>query len=331
MPIPNVPQNFLAQPGNGQIYLSWTPSVGTTAYTIQRSADGVNYSDLVSTSSSEYYDSSPTTGILWRYQVTAATSAGVSNPSDYSAAVLCQPGQISLYGARLAAQQRADMVNNDFVTTQEWNTFISKSYQELYDLLVQVYGDEYYAARPISFTLDGRYPALYPLPNDFYKLLGADLAVGATQAGGWLTLRKFAFISRNQYIYGNSPANAYGVLQLRYRLQGNNIIFAPTPQTNQQIQLWYIPRPATLVADYQILDGISGWDDYVVVDAAIKAKDKEESDVTVLMAQKEALKRRIEAAASNRDAGESECATDVRRLDGGYWGDGPGGSPSGGF
>ena len=83
-----------------------------------------------------------------------------------------------------------------------------------------------------------------------------------------------------------------------------------------------------MLADSDILDGISGFDEYVIVDAAIKAMQKEESDVSVLMAQKEALKRRIEAAAANRDAGEPESVSDIRGLNGGNWG-GPFGGQGG--
>lgn len=58
-------------------------------------------------------------------------------------------------------------------------------------------------------------------------------------------------------------------------------------------------------------DGVNGWEEYIVVDAAMKCLQKEESDVSVLMAEKSALKQRIEAMASNRDAGKPERITDV--------------------
>jgi hypothetical protein len=183
-------------------------------------------------------------------------------------------------------------------------------------------------ATPFVFQTDGRSPGLYPLPPDFYKLMGIDLGLGTqtpSQSGpnGWLTLKKFAFASRNRHIFGNVPVSFVGLLSLRYRLEGSYVEFIPQPASNQTIRLRYIPRPVTLLADSDILDGVSGWDEYVIVDAAIKAMQKEESDVTILMARKEALLRRIEAAASNRDAGEPEVVSDVRRFDGGCFEDGP--------
>jgi len=59
----------------------------------------------------------------------------------------------------------------------------------------------------------------------------------------------------------------------------------------------------------------NGWEEYVVVDAAIKCLNKEESDTSILFARKQALIDRIENMAANRDSGEPEQVTDVS---GGY-------------
>ena len=53
----------------------------------------------------------------------------------------------------------------------------------------------------------------------------------------------------------------------------------------------------------QTMDWFSGWEEYIVVDAAIKMLGKEESDVTVLGGRKAALVGRIQGIAANRDQG----------------------------
>lgn len=58
-------------------------------------------------------------------------------------------------------------------------------------------------------------------------------------------------------------------------------------------------------------DGVNGWEEYIVVDAAIKCLTKEESETAVLERDKAFLLKRIEAMASNRDAGKPEKITDV--------------------
>jgi hypothetical protein len=69
-----------------------------------------------------------------------------------------------------------------------------------------------------------------------------------------------------------------------------------------------------LLKDTDFCDGVSGWTEYIIIDAAIKALQKEESDVTILAAQKMSMLDRIEAAAENRDAGEPDTLSDTRRY-----------------
>lgn len=217
------------------------------------------------------------------------------------------------------AQQRADRVNSSFVSTAEWNTYINQSAYELYDLLVNTFED-YYTTTPYTFTTDGT-TSQYSLPPNFDKLVGVDLALNAT-SNAYVTIQKFDFISRNRYVYPNITSTFAGVFNLRYRLVGSTLMFIPTPSAGQQVRVWYIPRMTQLLKDTDQLDGVSGWIEYVIVDAAIKALQKEESDVTVLMAQKMALIKRIEESAMNRDAGQPDTISSTRAWgnSGGGWG-----------
>lgn len=322
--LPNVPNNFLVQPGNGLVYLQWDVSVGATSYNVLRSTDSVTYSTISSPTVTVYSDTTAVLGTLYYYQVQAVNANGTSNSSAAQSVTPVNVGIVSLGQVRLSAQQRADMVNSDFVTKQEWNSYINHSYTELYDMLVQTYGDEYFVSST-GITTDGRVSGQYSLPTNCYKLMGVDLGI-SPNSNGYISLKKFTFSARNQYLWGNAPVSGLGNIDLRYRMVGANIQFSPYPQANQTIKLWYVPRPSTLLSDSDTLDSVSGWDEYVVVDAAIKGMQKEESDVSVLMAQKEALRQRIVSAAANRDAGMPEKVTDVRGdgfyggFDGGSWG-----------
>lgn len=68
------------------------------------------------------------------------------------------------------------------------------------------------------------------------------------------------------------------------------------------------------------LKGVNGWDEYVIIDAAIKCLVKEESDTNVLLLQKQQMLARIEALASNRDAGDPERVTNTSFGYGDDWG-----------
>lgn len=58
-------------------------------------------------------------------------------------------------------------------------------------------------------------------------------------------------------------------------------------------------------------DFYSGWDEYIIIDSAIKIMIKEEADATALLLQKNQLRERIITESQNRDAGEPEVVTDV--------------------
>jgi hypothetical protein len=59
------------------------------------------------------------------------------------------------------------------------------------------------------------------------------------------------------------------------------------------------------------IDGIAGWEEYVIIDAAIKAQVKQEYDITDLKAAKLEMKARIEAMAEGRDAGQAHHVSDA--------------------
>jgi hypothetical protein len=210
------------------------------------------------------------------------------------------------------------MVNSSFVSDPEWNSYIASSYKELYDLLVSAYGNDYYVATPVTFTTDGTSDT-YPLPDGtlysgapaFYKLLGVDLKTQGGQT--WQTLKPFNFSERNRY----TPQGLNGLNRntiLKYRLSGNNLWFNHPPSAGLTIRVWEIPQPSTLSLDTDTFDGISGWEEYVIIDAAIKALQKEESDVSVLLGQKQAMIVRIQAMAEQRDAGSPATVSDTMGI-----------------
>lgn len=153
--------------------------------------------------------------------------------------------KMTLAQIRTAARQRADFVNDDFVTDSELNSIINESLFELFDELVSTYGDDYYATVSSNYTTDGTNDA-YALPTDFYKLLGVDLQV-SNSPNGWVSLKQFPLIERNRYSVPNTVSMAGFYTNLRYRLRDNNIWFTPFPVGGQVYRLIYIPRMEPLV------------------------------------------------------------------------------------
>lgn len=345
MATPGIPQNYFVQTANGQNLVSWNLSAGATSYIVERSEDNVTYTLIATVSgtplATSYLDSAVTLATQYYYRVAAVNTDGNSAYTTPQAVVPVPTGEMSLSQIRLAAMQRADRVNSQFVTMPEWNSYINQAMFELYDLMVTVYED-YFITEPIQFVSDGS-TFIYNLPDGkttytsgvnvnqtivaqpFYKLSGVDLALNnATNA--YVTVNKFNFIDRNRFVYPNTASTIYGVFNLQYRLLGTTpagveqIMFIPTPSAGQALRLWYIPRMTQLLQDTdKTIQGISGWIEYVIVRAAKYVLDKEESDTSKLDQELLFLKARIEETAANRDVGIPDKISDTRQ---GNWNSG---------
>lgn len=198
----------------------------------------------------------------------------------------------TLLQIRDRCKQESDNVNSSFLTDAEWDNLINSSYRELYGLLVQAYGEDYFVQTPqtgYTFTTDG-INQFFALPTDFFKLLGVDVMV--TSPAQWASLKPFAFADRNRVTMFNTQI----------------------PMAGQTVRVFYVPRLTDLVLDPDVLVAgvtLNGWEEYIIADCAMKALAKEESDVTVVAARKRALVDRLEAEASNRDAGNPARIVDV--------------------
>lgn len=330
--IPYQPQSLTAEQADGNILLTWDAVLGATGYKIQRSTDGVNFTDLATVAQvNQYLNSLPGIGVMYYYQVAATNAAGISVYSSQAQMVAALPAEMSLFEIRLRSQQTADRVNSEFVDRPEWNSFLRLAMYELYDLLITAY-EEYFASSYVFINTNGTVQN-YPLPDGvtnyiggaypntsgtpalaFYKLAGVDLGIN-TSNNAWVTLERYDFIQRNKYVYPNSTSTIYGVYNMRYRMMGNNLNLIPTPAGNQQIRLWYSPRLPALLMDTDLTTlGFSGWLRYVIVRAAKYALDKEEgTDTSKLDAELLFLKKRIEETAQNRDSGQPDTISETRQ------------------
>ena len=330
--VPYQPQSVDAQQADGNILVTWDASLGATSYQLQRSTDGVNFSNLASVSATQYVDAFPGIGIMFYYQVAGVNGSGTSVYSSIVKMVAAPPAEMSLFELRLRCQQKADRVESDFVTTSEWNFNIRLAMYELYDILMVSFED-YFAQAYVAIQTNGTI-ANYPLPDGatnylgnnyngtsgvpapaFYKLAGMDLNVNTSVlTPSRVSLLRFDFIKRNSYVYPNSTSTIYGVYNMRYRLMGNNVNIIPTPSGNQTLIAWYSPRLPALLKDTDVTTiGISGWLTRVIVRAAKYALDKEEgSDTSKLDSEILYLDKRIQEAASNRDAGIPDTISETR-------------------
>jgi hypothetical protein len=139
---------------------------------------------------------------------------------------------VSLSELRLLSQQRADMENSQFITSDEWRRMINRGYAELFDLIVTSANSEDYFLKSGTVSLVSG-TSTYDLPTDFYKSRGVDLNTG----GSVVPLRRYNFSERN-------VGGLYSVASdMRYHIQGNSIVFNPKPSSSDTVTIYYIPSP----------------------------------------------------------------------------------------
>ena len=340
-----IPQGIYITTGNGQICLNWNIVAGATGYIINRSTDGANFSQLATPTNNFYVDSSVVIGTQYWYQVASTSVAGTSGfnstgTNSLSLAITpCAPGEINLGYLRYECRLRADQLKSNFVTTDEWNLMINQSAMELYDVLIMQYGEDYFFAPPLILTSSSLQS--YPLPNGqnylntngfpdpngtpaaaCYKVYGMDLnSYGAAlnNPQGWRSMSRFNWADRNKYnfLLGAASNNVSGqYCQFQFREMGTNVYILPI-NSGQYFRLWYVPLNNQLLLDTDMLPfSYSGWHEYIVVDVAAKALEKQEfyEQANALLARKQALMKRIVETAANRDVGQRNTATNSRAM-----------------
>ncbi len=212
------------------------------------------------------------------------------------------------------AKDRADMVGSSLVSDTQWERYINKSKDKLYDKVISAYGEDYFDTDydiPIVGSTDR-----YDLPSDFYKLTQVEHNLGGSE---FTPMKRFTKRQRGRGFY-------YGFYNnYRYRLIGNQIHFSPTPTTGMQVKIWYIPLATNLVLSSDTLNGFNGWEEYIIIDAAIKAMRKEESDTTDLERDRADIEDKLNEMRLNRDAANpskiADSSSEYSDIDvaTGYW------------
>jgi len=173
--------------------------------------------------------------------------------------------------AQLVARvrQRADVQNDPHVDAAEVIDLINEKITRVWDLLVM-------AAPPDYYTTDLEYTTAsaqetYDLPPDFYK------------------------VRRVWQVLGTR------VKPLDYVDDSQRHFYEP-PTGGETARLRYIQCAPTLDDDADTFDGVNGWEELIVLDAAIDIVNKQERNPAALLERRAGEERRIQGMAF-RDAG----------------------------
>lgn len=194
-----------------------------------------------------------------------------------------------------------------FVTDTEANRLINLGYKELYGHLIR--HGMHRAESVESITATGA--ASYNLPATFFAVL----TVHRVEDGIGYMLRRHDARTRPRTEAGNAYATTY-------RIVGTTIVFDPLPDSGTY-EVRYVPVPGTLSADANTLDGVLGWEEYVVLYVASKLLQKEGSHqaAAALQADMRELMVRIQDEAQAAEMSEGTVVQNVRGSETGAPGD----------
>lgn len=196
------------------------------------------------------------------------------------------------------AQRKAEMPtgSSDYVILQEWIDYLNEGSTELLELIYASSAD--FNVTGTTLVANG-VSSSYSLPDDYLQMRWID-CVNGTQRG---RVQRFTTPNRNTYRNSNGlfgSGNGYGTGYV-YRTQGNSSIqIYPTPPSGETFEINYAPR-GTIYTTGSLatqIDGINGWESYIVVATALNALIKEGIEfekINLLKSQKnEQLKRIID-------------------------------------
>lgn len=233
-------------------------------------------------------------------------------------------------------RERADMVDSQFVTSAEVQRFLEAAWQELYSIMVASGEDLFIRRAQITSA------AADPLVTESGDLLvtenGDVIIVGGVIAVGSylnlppqvkslklirivdgprlrkITLNDYELIqfttARSKPLYYRpdmDPQNQYLRLEL-----------LPIPDQSYTFDVYYVPALSLrefLVSSYVSIP-VRGWDEFLVLRASSKCKDKEESDVGNVMKESEMLLDRIKADLMPFDRSEPDVVAQTNNTGG---------------
>jgi hypothetical protein len=205
-------------------------------------------------------------------------------------------------------RQRTDTVNSTFVSDAELNAWIDDALAEYRDAVVASFGEDYYTTSTTFTTTAGNQSyALGTVAPTFYKLSAVYVRDGNFRCPTLkATLRDLLEDTRDG---GWSFSRGYS--NVTYRIIGDNISFAPIPAGVHTVELWFMPAAPTLANDSATMDGIDGWDEFVVAVVAVRVAIKEESDPSGHMDARSRAETRIRSMADPRDESAGDYVQDT--------------------
>jgi hypothetical protein len=203
-----------------------------------------------------------------------------------------------------------------FITDAELTNEINSSVAKWWDMLIgSTFAGQIARAQYQFSTVANQ--STYALPGDFARQISLDaFIIQAPPYGAW-TCTPYNEEQRNQFTL--MPVLGWGVLgnPVYYQIQYPSLSLRPIPNGVFTMQLNYFPVAPRLMDREDQLDSIQGWEEYIVLDVAVKLliKDGQTDLIPLLEGRRQEEISRITAAAKNLDQGQPERMHQTRPLE----------------
>lgn len=215
---------------------------------------------------------------------------------------------------RTRVRERADMESSTFVSDAEMLRYISASYTELYDNLVNADPERY--RREQTFTGDGS-TSKFACAADYYGTI--EIGYNTDQGGRYPLRRIFGHEINNYRQTQAATAAGWAPVYNVTTPSTEKLELFPTPESGQTYTHTYIVAPADLTTAADVVNGISGWEEYIVIDCAIKCRTKEETPTGDLERALGRFIERLNIMRHNRNASVAGRVINVRGDDREGW------------
>lgn len=218
---------------------------------------------------------------------------------------------IQLGDLRTRIRDRFELYS-DQVADSVLTTWINEANQKLAGILLK-FNDNWSLSEDTQNIVAGT--KSYSLPADCWRVLRVDVKDSSDQ---FITMEPYAISEETALDYNN----VVGVGQYRYLVSGSNIRMSPLPtySITNGLRVLYNANPALLVDDTDTLDGVSGFENYIILECGIKANQRfATDDYQSLIVERSDMEKFIKSLANSKDTGNPSRVRDAYEEFHGRW------------
>lgn len=146
----------------------------------------------------------------------------------------------------------------------------------------------------------------YNLPADCWRVLRVDVL---RSGSNWVTLEPYMLSEETSLDHGNVTDRSF----YRYCVAGSTIRIAPLPTEGitSGLRVLYNPNTTQLTTGTDTVDGVAGFENYIILEVGIRAFHRLDWDVQALLVERREMEDYIKSLANSPDRGNPKRIRDA--------------------